>query len=139
MQEEIKARHMGYQSYKSLEIYQQAHKLAVEIHEMSLQSLPAFEKYEEGSQIRRSSKSAVANMVEGFGMRRYVKEFIRYLTLSHASTDETKEHLEILYETKSLRDKELFIYFLNQYEELGRKIYAFIRSVQKQHMVKVRE
>ncbi len=47
---------MAYQSYRDLEIYKKAHKLAIEIHEMSLQ-LPRFEMYEEGSQIRKSSKS----------------------------------------------------------------------------------
>jgi len=43
---------MSFQSYKDLDIYKKAHKLAVEIHEISL-CLPKFEMYEEGSQIRR--------------------------------------------------------------------------------------
>ncbi|MCP4411457.1 MAG: four helix bundle protein, partial [Gammaproteobacteria bacterium] len=47
---------MPHQSYKDLDIYKMARKLAVEIHKMSLE-LPKFEMYEEGSQIRRSSKS----------------------------------------------------------------------------------
>jgi len=38
---------------------------------MTLDELPRFEMYEEGAQIRRSAKSIVANIVEGFGMRRY--------------------------------------------------------------------
>lgn len=50
-------------SYKSLEIYQLAQKLAVEIHRMSLTDLPKFEMYEEGGQIRRSSKSIVSNIL----------------------------------------------------------------------------
>lgn len=64
------------QSYKDLEIYQLAHRLAVEIHKMTLEELPKFEMYEEGSQIRRSSKSAAANIVEGFGRKRYQNEYI---------------------------------------------------------------
>ena len=39
-------------SYRGLEIYQLSHKLAVEIHKLSLQ-LPKFEMFEEGGQIRR--------------------------------------------------------------------------------------
>ena len=39
-------------SYKNLEIWQLSRELVVEIHRMSL-SLPKFEIYEEGSQIRR--------------------------------------------------------------------------------------
>ena len=45
-----------YKSYRDLEIYKNAHKLAIEIHRMSL-NLPKFEMYEEGRQIRKSSKS----------------------------------------------------------------------------------
>jgi len=59
---------------------------------MSL-SLPKFEMYEEGSQIRRSSKSVSNNIVEGFGRRKYKQEFIRFLTFSLGSCDETIEHL----------------------------------------------
>ncbi len=69
---------------------------------MSLSELPRFELYEEGSQIRRSSKSVVANIVEGYGRRRYKSEYIRFLIFALASCDETREHLEILRETGSL-------------------------------------
>ncbi|HID87352.1 MAG TPA: four helix bundle protein [Anaerolineae bacterium] len=59
------------QSYEDLEIYRLAKQCAVEVHRMTLDELPRFEMYEEGAQIRRSAKSIVANIVEGFGMRRY--------------------------------------------------------------------
>jgi len=39
---------MEYQSYKDLEIYQIVHKLAIEIHRMTLTRLPSFEIYEAG-------------------------------------------------------------------------------------------
>ena len=64
--------------YRDLEIYQVAHKLAVEIHKMKLE-LPKFEMYEEGRQIRKSSKGIVACIVEGFGRRQYKNDFIRFL------------------------------------------------------------
>ena len=120
------------QSYKDLEIYQLSHKLAVEVHKVSL-GLPKFELYEEGSQVRRSAKSIPANIVEGFGRRRYKNEFIRFLTFALASCDETKEHLEILYATESLRDKNIFDSFMARYEELGRKLYNFIKAVEADH------
>jgi len=53
---------VAYQSYRDLDIYKKAHKLAIEIHEMSLK-LPKFEIYEEGSQIRKSSKSVNNNIL----------------------------------------------------------------------------
>ena len=61
---------------RDLEIYQIAHGIGVETHRFSL-SLPKFELYETGSQLRRSSKSVSANIVEGFCRRRYKAEFIR--------------------------------------------------------------
>lgn len=80
------------QGYKKLEIYQMAHSLAVRIHRLTL-SLPAFERYEEGSQIRRSAKSVAANIVEGYALRKYKNEFIHFLFRSYASAGETIEHL----------------------------------------------
>jgi len=126
---------MSYQSYRNLEIYQLAHKLAVKIHEMSL-GLPKIEQYEEGSQIRRSSKSISANIVEGFDRRRYKAEFIKYLVYAHASCDETIEHLELLYETKSLKDKNIFDGLMAEYDKLGRMLNKFIQSVEQSHLVK---
>jgi len=50
-------------SYKDLEIFQLAFDLAIKIHHASLK-LPKFELFEQGSQIRRSSKSVKDNIVE---------------------------------------------------------------------------
>lgn len=118
------------QSYKDLEIYQLSHKLAIEVHKMTLKDLPKFEMYEEGNQIRKSSKSIPATIVEGFGRKQYQQEYIKYLTYAIASTDETKEHLELLFETDSLQRKDLFKSLLSRYEELGKKLYRFRETVQ---------
>ena len=64
-------------SYRNLEIWQMARDLSVAIHKMTLNELPKFEMFEEGSQIRRSVKSVRSNIVEGYGRRRYKQEFIR--------------------------------------------------------------
>ena len=127
---------MAYKSYRDLDIYKKAHKLAIEIHEMSLK-LPKFELYEEGSQIRKSSKSVKSTIVEGFGRRRYKLEFIKFLTYSLASCDETRDHLDTLYETKSLRDKIKYEYFCEEYDHLGKMISNFIKSVEKGHKTRI--
>lgn len=119
------------QSYKDLEIYQISHKLAVEVHRMTLENLPKFEMYEEGSQVRRSSKSIPATIVEGFGRKYYQQEYIKYLTYAVASCDETKEHPELLFETGSLPKKDLFDSLLVRYEGLGKKLYRFREAVKK--------
>ncbi|MFH2138147.1 MAG: four helix bundle protein [Candidatus Omnitrophota bacterium] len=119
------------QSYKDLEIYRLAHDLAVKMHEMTLQDLPKFEMYEQGSQIRRSSKSIVATIVEGFGRKSYQQEFIRYLTYAIASCDETKEHLELLFDTKSFSNEIKYKNWIQELEKLGKKLYNFRKTVAK--------
>src|SRR4051794_34671890 len=91
-------------SYRDLEIWEMARELAVGVHKMTLEKLPKFELYEEGSQLRRCSKSISSNIVEGFGRRRYKNDFVKYLTYALASCDETIDHLEMLKETSSLTD-----------------------------------
>lgn len=118
-------------SYKNLEIWQEARRLVIDIHKMTLEKLPKLELYEEGSQIRKSSKSVKSTIVEGYGRRRYKQEYIRFLTFSIASNDETIDHLENLYETGSLQDKELYENLHNRIEILGKKLNNFIKSIEK--------
>ena len=120
------------QSYKDLEIFTLAKRLAVKTHKMTLEALPKLEMYEEGSQIRRSSKSIAANIVEGFGRRRYKNEFIQFLTYAVASCDETKVHLEMLHETESL-NRNIFEDLFTGYEELGAKLFNFRGAVIRGH------
>jgi len=120
-------------SYKKLEIWQLAREVVLEVHKMSL-NLPKFEMYEEGSQIRRSSKSVKSNLVEGYGRRNYKNDYVRFITFALASNDETIDHLETLYETKSLTDEEIFKQLDSKLQILGKKINKFLQSVQKQHM-----
>ncbi|MDP1675432.1 MAG: four helix bundle protein [Bacteroidota bacterium] len=117
--------------HKKLEIYQMSHQLAVRVHEMSLK-LPAFERFEEGSQIRRSSKSIPSNIVEGFALRRYKNEFLHYLFRSYGSAEETIEHLELLFETKSMTNKAIFEELFQEYNFLCGKIMRFIQYVDKE-------
>jgi four helix bundle protein len=120
-------------SYKKLEVWQLARDASIDVHRMTTDLLPKFEMYEEGSQIRRSSKSIRSNIVEGYGRRRYKQDFIRFLTYAHASCDETIDHLETLQETGSLKDESLFKQLHNQLDRLGGKLNQFIQSVESQH------
>ncbi|MCH7771756.1 MAG: four helix bundle protein [Bacteroidetes bacterium] len=119
-------------NYKNLEVWKLARELSIEIHRMTL-NLPKFEMYEEGSQIRRSSKSIRSNIVEGFGRRRYKNDFIRFITYSIASADESIDHLETLFETSSLKDEQLFTSLLDRLNLLGKKLIRFLQSIEKQH------
>lgn len=121
-------------SYKNLEIWRLSREIVIEVHKMSMK-LPKFELYETGSQIRRSSKSIRSNIVEGYGRRRYKQDFIRFLVYSHSSVDETRDHLEVLFETKSLTDQKVFENISQQLNVLGKKLYKFIESVENVHKI----
>lgn len=114
-------------SYRDLEVYTEAYNLAIEIHEMSLK-LPSYELYEQGSQIRRSSKSIKDNIVEGYGRRRYKNDFIKFLTYSQASCDETTSQLEMIsdihFKNSPLNDLKY------KYDLLRKKINKFIQYVE---------
>lgn len=118
-------------SYKKLEIWKLAEDLVTEIHVMTLKNLPGFEMFEEGAQIRRSVKSVKSNIVEGYGRKIHPKEYLRFLTFAHSSLDETKDHLETLFKTKSLKDKVCYDRIHSNIELLGKKLYSFKQSVKR--------
>lgn len=120
-------------SYRNLEIWKLARTVSVDVHKMTLTELPKFEMYEEGSQIRRASKSIRSNIVEGYGRRRYKQEFIKFLVYAHSSCDETIDHLETVFETGSLTNEKLFSDLTARLDLLGRKINRFIDSVETGH------
>jgi four helix bundle protein len=118
-------------SYRKLEVWELARGLVIDIHLMTLNDLPRFEMYETGSQIRRSSVSIRANIVEGYGRRRYKLDYIHFLIFAQSSTDETIDHLEKLFETGSLKSREKFDDLHFRLEILGKKLTLFIRAVGK--------
>ncbi|MEW6215866.1 MAG: four helix bundle protein [Nitrospirota bacterium] len=120
-------------SYRDLEIYKLSYDLAVKIHGMTLK-LPKHEMYEEGSQIRKSSKGITSCIVEGYGRKRYKAEFIRFLIYAHASCDETITHLNFIKDTNGF-DEKTIDRFINEYNELGSKINKFIQYVENEWKV----
>jgi four helix bundle protein len=116
-------------SYKKLRVWQSARELSVDIHKMTMK-LPTFELYEVGSQIRRSSKSIRSNIVEGYGRRRYKADFIKFLVYAHSSVDETRDHLETLFETKSLTDKNEFERIQAKIDKNGKMLFRYIKSLE---------
>jgi four helix bundle protein len=114
-------------SYKDLDIYNLAFEYAIEVHKLSL-SLPSFERFEQGSQVRRSSKSIKDNIVEGYGRRRYKQDFIKFLVYAHASLLECLSQLEMIQE---LYPKLAISSLITKYDGLGAKIFSFMKYVEK--------
>jgi four helix bundle protein len=119
-------------SYKKLLIWTLAREVVIGAHEMSLK-LPKFEMYEEGAQIRRSSKTTKATIVEGYGRRRYKQDWIKFLVYALSSNDETMDHLENLWDTKSLTEEKIYTTLKNKIERLGKMLNKFLKSVGEEH------
>ena len=119
-------------SYQKLRIWQEARELTTEVHNMTLK-LPKFEQFEEAQQIRRSIKSVRSNIVEGYGRRFYKGDYIKFIIYALASNDETIDHLDILFETKSLNDEKYYEELRKKLETLGKKINTFLQAVEHEH------
>ena len=118
-------------SYRDIEAYRLAHELGLACHRLSMK-LPKYELYESGSQLRRASKSVSANIVEGYGRRRYKADYIKFLVCAHASCYETIEwltYLDELYPELS----EAIESTMDLCNRTGGKLNRFIQSVEKQH------
>jgi four helix bundle protein len=119
-------------SYKDLEIYRESFELAMEMHELSL-TFPKFEMFEEGSQVRKSSKGIPACIAEGWGRRYYKNEFVKFLIYALASCDETKVHLDFVAGCKSIT-KEQHEGYIKRYEILGKKINRYMQYVERSYL-----
>ncbi|HOY49643.1 MAG TPA: four helix bundle protein [Chryseolinea sp.] len=116
-------------SFRDLEIFIESKRLAIEVHKLSI-ILPKHELYEEGSQIRRSSKSITSSIVEGYGRRRYKADFIKYLIYAQSECDETIVHLDFLFETGSIMDQGIYQHLKSDYDSLSKRINKFIQWVE---------
>ena len=82
-------------SVKDLKVYQMAYQLAMEIFEIT-KKFPKEETCSLTDQMRRSSRSVVINIREGFAKRKYEQVFIRYLNDSLGSSEETRGWLDFV-------------------------------------------
>ena len=82
-----------YNGYRDLKVYQMAYDLALDIHKIT-NSFPKEEKYSITDQIRRSSRSVVANLAEAWKKRNYEKAFISKLTDCTGEAGETEVWLD---------------------------------------------
>ena len=83
--------------FRELKIYQTAYQLAIQVRKASLK-LPKFELYEQGSQVRRSSKSVKDTISEGYGRRRYKADYVKFLVYAQSSCDECIGQIEMIRE-----------------------------------------
>ena len=110
--------------FRDLKVYQLAYRLAMVIFNES-KVFPKEERYSLTDQIRRSSRSVVANIAEGYRKRQYPNAFVSKLADADAEATETQTWLDFAmdcgYLSKEKRDE-----LLRGYEEIGRMLQAMI-------------
>lgn len=103
-------------SFKDLRVWQNAMDLAMKIFEIS-KSFPIEERFSLTDQIRRSSRSVVANITEAWRKRRYPAAFVSKLSDSESEAAETQTWIEIA-KRCSYFSEEKASYLDRRYEEL---------------------
>ncbi len=111
-------------SYRNLEIWQLAKQQVTDIYKMT-EMLPKSETYGIIQQIRKSANSILANIVEGYGRRKYPADYDKFIVYALSSNHETTSHLEVISDTGMLTDKELYHHLHKNSVRLGVKINNF--------------
>ena len=117
------------QSLSDLNVYKRSYTASLEIHKFSME-FPKYEQYKGlASQLRDSSKSIVANIVEGYSFKKYrPKRFINHLEISIGSCDETrlwiKYSLDLGYISEESGKR-----LIGEYEEIGKMLWGLLKSV----------
>ena len=115
---------------EDLEVYKRLCKLAIEIHELSM-SFPKFEIYELGSQLRRSSNSAPANLAEGFG-NKHTNIYLETISRAQGEIRETKHHMSMA-SSKNYISEEKLSHFMSNYEECSKMLYGLEKALLEKH------
>ena len=77
---------------RDLNVYQFAYRLAMDVFEVS-KTFPKEETYSLSDQIRRSSRSVLSNIREGYAKRKYEHIFVKPLNDALGSSEETRTWL----------------------------------------------
>jgi four helix bundle protein len=82
-----------FRTYEDLEVYQAARKFRKTMYHVN-RRLPAFEKFELGSQIRRAAVSLTNNIAEGHGRYHYLEQ-IKFCLQARGSLEELLDDLNV--------------------------------------------
>jgi len=111
---------------EDLRVYQKLFELAFGIHHLTL-TFPKFELYELGSQLRRSSNSAPANLAEGFD-NKHTNIYLECISRSKGEILETRHHLKMAHRKEYLSAEHLKT-ILKEYDDCLKMLYGLEKSL----------
>jgi len=121
-------------NFKDLIVYQKAHKLAMDIFDLS-KKFPKEEKFSLTDQIRRSSRSVSSCIAESWAKRLYIKAFVNKLTDSLGEEFETEDWLDYSKDCKYISDEEYEL-MISGYDEVRKMLISMINSPEKWSLTK---
>ncbi|MBM3302112.1 MAG: four helix bundle protein [Deltaproteobacteria bacterium] len=114
------------ESFEDLEVYQRLCQLHLEMNEIS-RKFPPFELRELGSQLRRSSNAAAANIAEGWN-NKHINIYLEGVNRAMGELQETLHHLKMAFE-KGYLPQEDYESYRNRYLESARMLRGLERSL----------
>ena len=120
---------MAYQGFRDLIVYKKSYALAIKITELTKQ-FPKEEKYVLVDQIRRSSRSIPANVVEAWAKRIYVKSFIAKIIDSYGEELETEMWIDMAFDYKYIT-QETHSELREKYSEIRKMLIYMSRNPEK--------
>lgn len=109
-----------------LEVYKKLCNLTLEVHDLTM-AFPKYEMYELGSQLRRATNSAPANLAEGFG-NKHTNIYTESISRAQGEIRETIHHLKIAYRKSYITEK-ILNDLIAKYEECSRMLFGLEKSL----------
>jgi len=114
------------ESYEDLEVYQRLCELHLEVNEMTF-DFPKFELFELGSQLRRSSNSAPANIAEGWN-NKHTNIYLEGINRAQGEIRETKHHIKMAFKKRYIGEPR-YEDLTSRYDECGRMLTGLENSL----------
>lgn len=115
-------------TFEKLKVFKESHELTLKVYKIT-KGFPEDEKFGLISQLKRSSASISANIVEG-NSRGHKKEFLQFLYLSKGSLEETKYHLLLAKDLNYISADDYKMIHV-QAEEVGKLLTGLINYCKK--------
>lgn len=115
-------------SFRDLEVYQKLFQLHLEVNELTMH-FPKYERYELGSQVRRSSNAAPANLAEGWN-NKHTKIYLEGISRAIGEVQETRHHVDVARE-KGYLDETQHQALVTRYEECGKMLWGLAAAVER--------
>ena len=117
----------GAASFEDLAVFRKAYRVSLAVHRTSL-TFPAIEQRALADQVRRASKSIVANLAEGFARQGAAPaDFRRFVMMAIGSSDEMRVWIRYAYDLGYI-DEATWREWRDAYHEVSRMLEGLLKA-----------